>query len=260
LVRWDSPLVLATAGTLAIHVILVVFSDAMVVLHPLHPEPPPPKVELFDIEMPPPPPPPPLEAPLPKTAPIETAKPTVMQARATVQKVSAVVPAPPIEPVPALANPSAGGEAVMTLDNVAPGAVGVPVGLGKRSITTGHGCIGGGTGSGTGTGSGAGEAPVSVATIKTRALPKGDFGYYNLGHDYPAEAKQLGIEGDIRVRLVVDDHGKVVGKALLNHLGHGLDELALARAAAFEFTPAVDTQDRPVTSVVVWTFHMTLPK
>jgi len=251
--------VLAAAGTLAIHLILVVFADAMVVLHPLHPEPPPPKVELFDIKYEPPPPPPPLQAAQPKPAPTETAKPAI-QARATVQKVAATVPAPPIEPAPGPTSPAAGGEAVMTLDNVAPGGVGIPVAHGKRTTTNGLGGAGGGTGSGTGSGAGAGEAPVSVATIKTRALPKGDFAYYNLGKDYPAEAKQLGIEGDLRVRLVVDEHGKVTSKVLLNHLGHGLDELALARAGAIEFTPAVDTQDRPVTSVVVWTFHMTLPK
>ena len=47
---------------------------------------------------------------------------------------------------------------------------------------------------------------------------------------------------------------------LLNRLGHGLDELALKRAAEIEFEPARDTDDRPVTSVVVWTFTMTLPK
>ena len=47
---------------------------------------------------------------------------------------------------------------------------------------------------------------------------------------------------------------------LLNKLGHGLDELALARARQIEFEPARDTDDHPVTSVVVWTFNMTLPK
>jgi hypothetical protein len=47
---------------------------------------------------------------------------------------------------------------------------------------------------------------------------------------------------------------------LLNRLGHGLDELALARARQIEFEPARDTSDRAVRSVVVWTFNMTLPK
>ncbi len=91
-------------------------------------------------------------------------------------------------------------------------------------------------------------------------MPKGDYGYFDAGRDYPQEAKQLGIEGALRVRLVVDDHGHVTTAVLLNHLGHGLDELALDRARKIEFEPARDTDDHPVASVVVWTFQMTLPK
>src|SRR5690606_14025669 len=111
-------------------------------------------------------------------------------------------------------------------------------------------------------GAGSGEAPrpVSVATIKKRAMPKGDFSYFDASKDYPPEAKALGIEGQIRVRLVVDENGKVKSSVLLNRLGHGLDELALRRAKEIEFEPAIDTDDKPVTSVVVWTFNMTLPK
>ena len=47
---------------------------------------------------------------------------------------------------------------------------------------------------------------------------------------------------------------------LLNRLGHGLDELALSRANRILFDPAKDTDDKPVASVVVWTFDMNPPK
>ncbi|MEO7732030.1 MAG: TonB family protein [Kofleriaceae bacterium] len=97
----------------------------------------------------------------------------------------------------------------------------------------------------------------SPSSIKTRALPKGYYGYVR---EYPAEARALGIEGDIRVRLLVDEQGKVKTKVLLNRLGHGLDELALQRVAEMVFEPAKDTDDKPVASLVVWTFHMTLPR
>jgi TonB family protein len=168
-----------------------------------------------------------------------------------------------VEPPPATrSEPDPGGAPTLAMPDIAPAATGIPVAKGPR----GRGAVGkGGTGTGAGSGSGsggdAGDPPVSVATIKTRAMPRGDFGYYDLGKDYPAEAKALGIEGDIRVRLVVDDHGKVTKRTLIPPgLGHGLDELALERARQFEFTPARDSEDRPVSSVVVWTFHMTLPK
>jgi hypothetical protein len=52
----------------------------------------------------------------------------------------------------------------------------------------------------------------------------------------------------------------VKSAVLLNKLGHGLDELALERAKKIQFDPARDTDDKPVSSVVVWTFNMTLPK
>jgi TonB family protein len=173
-------------------------------------------------------------------------------------------PPPTDEPPPADPTPEQppGGEQVVTLDSAGTGPGGVPVAVGRRtSERVGRGGAGGGTGEGIGSGVTAEPPkPVSVATIKKRALPKGDQSYFDAGKDYPAEAKQLGIEGVIRVRLVVDETGKVATAILLNKLGHGLDELALERSKLIEFHPAVDTSDRPVTSVVVWTFTMTLPK
>ncbi|HZJ64107.1 MAG TPA: hypothetical protein VFD36_11365, partial [Kofleriaceae bacterium] len=65
--RWDSPFVLAAAGTLAIHVILVTTGDAIVVTHPPDRWVEPPHVELVEVEVPPvvAPPPPPVVPPEP---------------------------------------------------------------------------------------------------------------------------------------------------------------------------------------------------
>jgi protein TonB len=144
------------------------------------------------------------------------------------------------------------------MPDVAPAATGVAVAKGPTAQRVGRG--GAGTGTGAGSGSGTGEiAAMSVATIKTRALPRGDYSYEE-SKDYPADARRLGIEGKIRVKLIVDDTGAVKSAQLLNKLGHGLDELALARATRIAFDPAKDTDDKPVASVVVWTFNMALPK
>lgn len=97
----------------------------------------------------------------------------------------------------------------------------------------------------------------TFAMIETPAKPKGNYAYSD--QDYPAEARQLGIEGKIRVRLTVSDEGKVTAATLLNQLGHGLDEVALSKAKRLEFDPAKDTNDRPVASFVIWTFIFTLP-
>jgi protein TonB len=253
--------VLGTAGTLAIHLILITVGDAIIVTHPPAPWHPAPHVELVEIEVPPeikpPPPPPPAPEPEPTKAAPPTPTPQPVRARAPQIRSAPPDPAPETKadvPVPS------GGDEVVRMDDIAPAATGVAVAPGKPSTgRVGRGGTGGGTGSGTGSGSGD-EPPMSVATIKTRALPRGDTSYFSAGKDYPAEARALGIEGAIRVRLRVDEHGKVTQRTLLNRLGHGLDELALARAAEIEFEPARDSNDQPVASVVVWTFTMTLPK
>lgn len=261
---YERPFVLATGGTLAIHILVAVAGDAIVVTHPYIPEKDPPHVELVDVELPPPPPlpPPPAAAPVPV---VPEVTPVVQKVVRTVPHT--VAPPPPAETPPPPTTPPAltdpGGGPVVAMDNLGPDATGkVPVAIGHPP--PGHlGRGGAGTGTGAGSGSGAGDvaAPVSVATIKQRALPKGDYGYIDASKDYPAEAKQLGIEGAVRVRLIVDDRGSVTRATLLPPgLGHGLDELALRKAREIQFAPARDTEDHPVTSVVVWTFNMTLPK
>lgn len=260
--RLDSPAVLATAGTLAIHLLLAVAGDAIVVLNPPHAFVPAPKVELVDIEpiLKPPPPPPAAAEPEPEVK--EAPKPTPQPVQKVVTRRTAPPPPTDEPPPPPTETPPSGGAPVATMEGIAPSATGVPVAVGKRTTER----IGrGGTGTGTGAGSGPGSSevpakPVSIATIKTRAMPRGDFSYFDASKDYPPEAKSLGIEGVIRVRLIVDEQGKVKSSVLLNKLGHGLDELALKRAGAIEFEPARDTDDKPVSSVVVWTFSMTLPK
>jgi protein TonB len=265
-VRWDSPLVLAIAGTVALHLIAVTAGDAIIVTHPPRAWVPAPHVELVDIEppavmQPPPPPVPAPEPPAPIPEPVDV-KPAPRPQAARIAPRAAPVPAEPPPPAQTDVPVPAGGDEVVHMDDIAPAATGVGVAVGKPS--TGHVGRGGG-GGGTAAGSGAGSAdelakPVSVATIKTRALPRGDYAYFDAGKEYPPEARALGIEGAIRVRLVVDEQGRVKSRVLLNKLGHGLDELALKRAAEIQFEPAKDTDDKPVTSVVVWTFNMTLPR
>ncbi len=102
--------------------------------------------------------------------------------------------------------------------------------------------------------------PVSVASIKRRPMPIGNTDFVDAHKDYPEEAKRLGIEGSLKVKLVVDEEGRVADRELVNRLGYGLDELALKLAKRLRFEPAIDTEGRSVAAVVVWTFHFTLPR
>lgn len=52
-------------------------------------------------------------------------------------------------------------------------------------------------------------------------------------------ARAAGVEGRVRVQLTVDESGRVVDVKLLQGLGYGLDEAALAAARQAEFEPAV---------------------
>jgi protein TonB len=55
---------------------------------------------------------------------------------------------------------------------------------------------------------------------------------------YTTAARAAGIEGKVRVRLTVDETGKVVDVTIIQGLGYGLDEAALAAASAASFEPA----------------------
>ncbi len=258
------------AGTFAVHLALAAVIDAG---GQFGRERVPPAIELIEIEEPPPPPPevvPPIVPPvLPTIAPpVPTPVPPTVAPQVTRTAPRDPTPAPP-DPTPPDPTPpdptppipgepgSGNGDTYRLPDGAGNGGIAVPIGRGAPGT-------GGGTRGGTGGGSGSGTAPavaapVSIASIKTPAVPRGDYSYLGAGKDYPAEARQLGIEGTLRVRLTVDARGKVTAARLLGKLGHGLDELALSRARAIEFDPAKDDQDRPVASIVVWTFHFELP-
>jgi TonB family protein len=249
--------VLALMGAVAIHLMIGVAGDALVVMYPLRPDPPPPPtVELVDIEVPAPvkQPPPPIEPKQPEREP-DPVKPAVALTRIATHAHSE----PPPETPPEQPSNNPGGAPVLSMPDVAPSATGVAVA--KGPVNKGPIGLGGhGTGTGVGTGSGSDPPPpMSVATIKTRAMPRGDYSYEE-SKDYPEEAKQLSVGGKIKIKLIIDAQGTVKSAVLLNRLGHGLDELALSRANKILFDPAKDTDDKPVASVVVWTFDLSPPK
>lgn len=55
---------------------------------------------------------------------------------------------------------------------------------------------------------------------------------------YSNAARAANVEGKVRVRVHIDESGRVTGVELVSGLGHGLDEAALASARAARFAPA----------------------
>ncbi len=227
--------------------------------------------EMIDIELPkpevePPAPEPEREPEPPPETPTVTAQavaPPQRHTRARAATPPAETPKITASDLPAPGPPDSADPApvfVLPEGGAGGGSIPVPVGTPRRGPTgpggTGTGSGGGGQPGGTGA---ATPAPVSVAAIKRRAMPIGDTDFVEAHRDYPVEAKRLGIEGQVKVRLLVNKSGEVTSRKLITRLGHGLDELAMKLARRLRFEPAIDTDDRPVASVVVWTFTFTLP-
>jgi periplasmic protein TonB len=253
--RW-----LALVATLAIHAVLALGANAVSEYGSRRDRTATPTLELIDVEVPLPPPPPPTPEPEPEPEPMPTPVRPAPAPRPTPRaaaRVATDVPPPVAEPPPSSAPAAPGGAPTVALPVAPPSARGVAVRQGAVAQRVGRGGDGGGEGAGSG--AGAGAQPVSIAMIKTQAVPKGDYSYFDARKDYPAEALQLGIEGKIRVRLTVSAEGQVTAAVLLNKLGHGLDQVALTQARRLEFVPAKDDRDRAVASFVVWTFTFTLP-
>jgi protein TonB len=223
------------------------------------PPPPPPPPEVPKVEEPPPPPPP-VAAPVPVPVPVKAPPP----------KVAPRTPAPPKAPPPEAPPPapgpevddSAAPEIKLDIPASAQGTMTAPQGTSATGVPGGKR---GGTGQGPGGGGaadadGSGPRVASVASVKTMPVVEGDFDHVLLGKDYPADAKRLGIEGQVQVRLLIDDHGRVAQTKLLKGLGYGLDERAVALARKIRFKPAVDTNDAPVATWITWSFNFELPE
>jgi protein TonB len=56
---------------------------------------------------------------------------------------------------------------------------------------------------------------------------------------YTEAARAASVEGRVRVELTVDEAGRVIAVKVLQGLGYGLDEAALAAARSASFTPAL---------------------
>lgn len=79
---------------------------------------------------------------------------------------------------------------------------------------------------------------------------------------YPREAEALGIQGSVRLRVSLDEKGKVVEVKVLSGLGHGLDREAVdAIEHKCKFTPAIANDGRPVPYVIdPYVFHFEIPR
>ena len=95
-------------------------------------------------------------------------------------------------------------------------------------------------------------APVPEQAVDGRArLVRG------LAPAYPDSARADGVEGDVRLELVVDVSGAVESARVVRGVGHGLDESALRVARQFRFAPATKG-GHPVSVRMAWSVQFRL--
>lgn len=105
---------------------------------------------------------------------------------------------------------------------------------------------------------GAGEGRPTLPQAGVTAAARGIADTHTIPR-YPMIALRLGHEGDVRLKLTIDEHGGVIGAELLNSSGHDeLDDAAIAWVKAhWRYTPALQNGN-PVQSNmnVVVTFRL----
>src|SRR5512145_2939329 len=77
--------------------------------------------------------------------------------------------------------------------------------------------------------------------------------------EYPAAARQKGLEAKVVLRLRIDEQGNVTEALVEQGAGHGFDEAARRAALGFKFEPA--RQDgEPVAAIILYQYRFTLDK
>jgi len=103
--------------------------------------------------------------------------------------------------------------------------------------------------SGDGTG---GFVPVAEIYIAQHAelidAPSGE-------ENYPPDAKRLGIEGKVELKLGIDQNGRVVQVKVIARGGHGFDEAAAKAMRLARFKPAMTSDGKAVPCSISWVYR-----
>ncbi|MBI5544306.1 MAG: TonB family protein [Deltaproteobacteria bacterium] len=85
-----------------------------------------------------------------------------------------------------------------------------------------------------------------VPPFKVTRLPELD---KDFKAPYPEEARKLGLEGQVVLRLTVDAEGKVASAVVIKGGGNGFDEAALDAVKRFRFKPGTQGEERVATEI-----------
>ena len=74
---------------------------------------------------------------------------------------------------------------------------------------------------------------------------------------YPEEARRQGLEGNVRLRILVDARGRVSKVRVIQRAGNGFDQAAVKIIKKFKFRPAT-RGGRPVAVWITWLYKFRL--
>jgi protein TonB len=102
----------------------------------------------------------------------------------------------------------------------------------------------------------------AVSAAQVKVMPEIDTDACASAVTYPPDAERNGIEGKVRLRVALDERGKVSTVRVLSGLGYGLDQAAAeALKHRCKFTPARADDGRAVPFVIEsYTFNFELPR
>ena len=102
------------------------------------------------------------------------------------------------------------------------------------------------------------RAFVPVADVYIAVQPK-LLHEINSGDIYPAEAKRMGIEGKVVLKISLDSSGNVVQVRVITKAGHGFDEAARDALRQARFSPARTSDGQAVDYSLTYTYFFELP-
>jgi periplasmic protein TonB len=180
---------------------------------------------------------------------------------AVVEPPAAAAPEPPVRPQ-ATSRPPTPPVFGIAMDSptVASSAISAPVG---GSTIADPGRPGRPSRGATGVGPpGDGDGGGYASALQVKVMPEIDTEACGKTISYPPEAERNGIEGSVRLRVALDQRGRVSSVRVLSGLGYGLDQAAVdALKHRCKFTPAIADDGRPVPFVVEsYTFNFELPR
>lgn len=76
--------------------------------------------------------------------------------------------------------------------------------------------------------------------------------------EYPEEAKALGIEADVKLKIGVSKKGEVVKVELLSNPGWGFEKEVIRAIKRYKFAPALDQEGNPVDCYIIYIYHFRL--